>query len=92
MPSSRSVRWASVRSDNWVRSPSAEVRARIEWLLSTRKRGAPELIRIEQAVRALAYMETPEARKLLEQLAQGAKGAAVTTLAKTALARQAAKR
>jgi WD40 repeat protein len=71
------------------KTPSLEVRRRIELLLPRAKRrlpSAPELQTL-RAVEALEYIATPEARTLLKTLASGAADARQTTEAKAALAR-----
>jgi RNA polymerase sigma factor (sigma-70 family) len=68
--------------------PSLEVRLRIERLLR-RLKGPPsaEWLRSTRAVRALEHSGTPEARRLLRALAEGAGEARLTREAKAALAR-----
>jgi hypothetical protein len=71
------------------KSPSAEARRRIEGLL-TRLEGlgaAGEPLRQSRAVEVLEYVGTPDARSLLQKLANGAAGARLTREAKTALER-----
>lgn len=70
-------------------SPSAEVRKRAEELLAA-VRGAPsgETLQELRAIWALERAGTPEARRLLQTLAEGLPGARQTVQAKAALARQ----
>jgi hypothetical protein len=70
-------------------TPSAEVRQRVRHLLD-RQRGAgasPERLRQSRALEALVQTGGPEAKRLLEELAQGAADAALTKEAKAALRR-----
>lgn len=69
--------------------PSLEARQRIEYLLS-RLRGPISTPRLLQSIRAVEVLErigSPEARRLLEQLAQGAPAARLTQDAGAALTR-----
>jgi dipeptidyl aminopeptidase/acylaminoacyl peptidase len=68
--------------------PSAELKQRVQHLLD-QKRTAPEpdQMRRSRAFEVLEQMGTPEAKKLLEELAKGAPGAALTEESKAALAR-----
>lgn len=68
------------------KSPSAEVRRRVERLLSLRKEN-PEPLRQEKAVRILEYVETAEATRVLEELAKARDGSRLSAEAKTALVR-----
>jgi hypothetical protein len=71
-----------------AKNPSAEVRAAIRRLLASIEQNAPaspELAREVRAVKVLEHVGTPEAVKLLEQLAQGTRGAERTPTAKVAL-------
>ncbi|HZY84554.1 MAG TPA: sigma-70 family RNA polymerase sigma factor [Gemmataceae bacterium] len=69
-------------------NPSAEVRRRAAALLTTlREAPSPEALRNGRAVAALERMGTSEARRLLEALAKGAPGAALTDDARGALKR-----
>jgi hypothetical protein len=69
--------------------PSLEMSRRIERLLvRLQEKGlAPESVRVARAIEALEQMDAPEARKLLETLAKGLPGAAVTEEAEAALTR-----
>jgi hypothetical protein len=64
--------------------PSAEARSRIERLLD---RLRAEESRQQRAVAVLAAVDTPEARKLLHKLAEGAPAAGLTRAAKAAIER-----
>jgi Tol biopolymer transport system component len=69
--------------------PSAEMRKRIKHLLD-KLRGpidSRETLRAIRSVEALEQVGTPEARRVLGELAKGAPGARLTTEAKAALAR-----
>jgi hypothetical protein len=68
---------------------SAEVRRRVEVLLEKLAipERASEQVRLIRGVQALEYSGTPEARKLLQALAQGAPEARSTREAKAALER-----
>jgi WD40 repeat protein len=71
-------------------APSAEVRRALEDLLDRLKdKGGPpsELVRPLRAVEVLEDLGTPEARKLLENLARGRAEAPLTEAARAALAR-----
>jgi WD40 repeat protein len=69
-------------------SPSAEVRRRLGDLLTAPKGPPPpNTLRALRAVWVLERVGTPEARKVLEELAQGAPAARQTAEAKAALAR-----
>jgi WD40 repeat protein len=69
-------------------APSAEVRKRLEALLTAPKAvPPPETLRSLRAVWVLERVGTPEARRLLEVLARGAPAARLTVEAKAALAR-----
>jgi hypothetical protein len=68
-------------------NPSAEVRHRIGLLLRQRKGGNSAQQRIENAVRVLEYLGTPEAAKCLQQLAKGQDGDPVSESARAALKR-----
>jgi hypothetical protein len=69
--------------------PSAEVRLRVQGVLASLSRGdwAPELLRVLRCIEALEHMGTPEARRLLRELAAGAAEARLTQEAKAALER-----
>jgi len=67
-------------------SPSAEVRARIERLLAGREGVVARKLRVEKAVRVMEYSGSAEARKSLEDLANG-DDARLRDLAKGALKR-----
>jgi RNA polymerase sigma factor (sigma-70 family) len=69
-------------------NPSVEVRRRAAALLTKlTERPSPEALRRGRAVAALERMGTPEARRLLEALAKGAAGDALTEEARGALER-----
>jgi hypothetical protein len=70
-------------------NPSAETRRRIEGLLANSTLGAPdpETLRRLRAVQVLERVATPEARKVLQDLASGAAGDRLTREAKAALQR-----
>jgi WD40 repeat protein len=69
--------------------PSAEVRKRIEALLTKTSRNAPrgEALRSLRAVEVLETIGTPEARAVLQTLAQGVAEASLTRAAQGALER-----
>jgi RNA polymerase sigma factor (sigma-70 family) len=69
--------------------PSAELRQRVQHLLDGARKTepSPEQLREARAVELLEGMGTPEARRLLEELAKGAPGARLTTDARAALER-----
>jgi hypothetical protein len=68
---------------------SAEVARRVTELLTKLKEGAVsgEGLRESRALEVLEGLGTPEAKKLLEELAKGAGGAGLTQQAKAALER-----
>jgi len=71
--------------------PSAEVRNRLEAMLKKQLEvwsgGSSEHLRLIRALETLEYSGAPEARQVLERLAQGAPGATLTEDAKAALGR-----
>jgi WD40 repeat protein len=69
--------------------PSVETRRRVSRLLeqAAGKELAPEQLRVQRALAALEYAAAPEARRLLEELGQGAPEARLTRDAKAALKR-----
>ncbi len=69
--------------------PSAEVARRVAELLAKIKEGAVsgDQLREARAMEVLEGLGTPEAKKLLEELAKGASGATLTQQAKAALER-----
>jgi WD40 repeat protein len=69
--------------------PSVEKKRRIEQLLDTLSSGrpSPEMLRPTRALELLERLDTPEARKLLEELAKGNPGARLTSDAKATLER-----
>jgi hypothetical protein len=71
------------------RKPTPEVRKRVDELLRKLERPvtAPEKLRQIRAVEALERMGTPEAQRLLEELAKGAPAARLTREAKESLER-----
>jgi RNA polymerase sigma factor (sigma-70 family) len=86
------------RAESYLREalkkkPSLEVRRRIEALLKgmDRDRLSPAQLRFLRAVAALEAAGTPEARRLLADLARGADGSLRTREAKSSLARLAAR-
>jgi hypothetical protein len=74
--------------------PSAEVRRQVTRLLEqlSAHPPAPEVVRSIRAIEALERIGTPEARKLLEELAKGAPEAWRTREAGEAVARLKARR
>jgi WD40 repeat protein len=66
------------------RPPSAEVRRTIERALGRLDTPTPERLRAVRAVEALEWIGTPEAVRLLEELARGAAGATLTAEATAA--------
>ena len=73
-------------------SPSEETRRRITLLLALRITSDSARERIEKAVRVLEYLETPEAKKCLDELAKGSDGIQPIEAAKAALKRLMARR
>jgi WD40 repeat protein len=70
--------------------PSLETRQRVERILETRRFPQPpsaDVLRTLRVLRILAEIGTPEARKVLQTLAEGAPGAAQTREAQAALNR-----
>lgn len=70
--------------------PALETRQRIDRILESRRFPQPpatEVLRTLRAVRVLAEIGTPEARKTLQALADGVPGAALTREAQAALTR-----
>jgi hypothetical protein len=67
--------------------PSAEVRSRVNRLLEKLATPAPELLRNLRALEALEAVGGPEARQVVEKIANGAAEARLTRDAKAALAR-----
>jgi WD40 repeat protein len=61
-----------------VASPSAEVRRALKRALDGLATPTPERLRAVRAVEALEWMGTPEASRLLDELARGAAGATLT--------------
>jgi len=72
-------------------NPSAELRQRVRHLLDGSRPAelSPDRLRESRALEILEGMGTPEARRLLEELAKGAPGAGLTEQAKAALGRTA---
>jgi RNA polymerase sigma factor (sigma-70 family) len=60
------------------KSPSAQARQSLRQILGQMKTEAPEQLRLVRAVEVLEWLATPEARRLLDELAGGAAGAALT--------------
>jgi WD40 repeat protein len=67
--------------------PALEVRRRLQHILGRLETGTPETLRATRAVEALEWMGTPEATRLVAELATGAPGARLTEEAKGALGR-----
>jgi hypothetical protein len=67
--------------------PSSEVRSRVNRLLEKLATPAPELLRNLRALEALEAIDGPEARQVVERIANGAAEARLTRDAKAALAR-----
>ena len=68
--------------------PSAELKQRVQHLLDRpRTDAAPDRVRQVRALEVLEGMGTPEAKKLLEELARGAPGAELTEASKAILDR-----
>jgi RNA polymerase sigma factor (sigma-70 family) len=71
--------------------PALEIRRRLEQIIEKAERGewtpSPEQLRIRRALGVLERAGTPEARRVLETLAEGAPGAWLTLDAKAALTR-----
>jgi hypothetical protein len=70
-----------------AKSPSLEMRKRIETLLSARKDLTPNTLRNLRAIRALEQIGTASARELLAELAAGASNTRVAEAARSALER-----
>ena len=68
-------------------TPSAEMRLRIEQLLAAASSNGGETLRLEKGVQMLEFMKTPEAKKCLTELANGAGDSTVAEAAKAALKR-----
>lgn len=68
-------------------NPSPEVRRRLRQLLEQRQHSGPEIWRQTRLLEVLEQIETPEARQMLEELANGSPGASLTQEAKAALER-----
>ncbi len=66
------------------KAPSAEVRRALKRALDGLETLSPERLRATRAVEALEWMATPEAARLLEELARGAAGATLTAEAAAA--------
>jgi RNA polymerase sigma factor (sigma-70 family) len=77
---------ASLRRALENRRLSLEMRSRLEQLLR-RLELSPEWMRYLRALQVLEYSATPEARQVLQGLAEGAPGSRLTREAKAALAR-----
>ena len=77
-----------------LKSPSLEVQTRTEKLLQAAERlnTSPDRMRASRAILTLELIDTPEARTLLETLAEGTPEAWLTREAKAALERLAKKR
>jgi hypothetical protein len=71
--------------------PSVEARRRIESVLKKPRTLAPETVQALRAVEELENIGTPDARQLLEALAEGAPEASLTLNAKASLERLAQK-
>jgi hypothetical protein len=74
-----------------VRNPSPEVRRQLDRLMEKLKQGkrilSPKYLQIERANEVLELAASPDARKLLENLAAGAPEARLTQHAKASLQR-----
>jgi len=70
------------------RTISAETRRVVERLLKLSERPHPDQLRQERGISVLEIVNSPEARKLLIDLAKGADGARLTVLAREALQRK----
>jgi hypothetical protein len=71
--------------------PSAEARRRLESILKKPRTPSPEAVQANRAVEVLENIGTPDARQLLEALAEGAPEAGLTREARAALERLAPK-
>ena len=80
----------SVLQEALSRKPALEARLRLERLLKQARSAAasPELLRPHRAIQVLERHASPEARRLLAELADGAPEAARTQQARAALARR----
>ncbi len=67
--------------------PSEEARRRMESILRKPRPPSPETVQVIRGVEVLEHIGTPEARQLLESLAEGAPEAVLTREAKGALER-----
>ncbi|HLN33227.1 MAG TPA: sigma-70 family RNA polymerase sigma factor [Gemmataceae bacterium] len=67
--------------------PSAEVRRRLEGILQTPRSLSADQLRNLRAIELLEWIDTPEARRLMERIAQGASEARLTQEAKASLER-----
>jgi len=67
--------------------PSAEVRRRLEGILQTPRILSTDQLRNLRAVELLEWIDTPEARRLMERIAQGASEARLTQEANASLER-----
>src|SRR5262249_62190196 len=81
--------WRRRCADAWLPCPPLEVRRRLEQLLDGPKmrHWSPEMVRQLRALHALELMGTPEARRLLERVADGLPEVRLTQEAKAALRR-----
>jgi hypothetical protein len=74
-----------------ARNPSPEMRRHLERLMEQLKQGkripSPKYLQIERAIEVLELAASPDARKLLENLATGAPETRLTQYAKTSLQR-----
>jgi len=70
--------------------PSLELRRRVEGLLENLSAESLERLRMSRALEVLEWLDTPEARRLLDELAHGAPSAWLTREATAALERRTA--
>jgi WD40 repeat protein len=81
--------WAPVLREALNAGPTLEVRRRLEEVLKSPglKRWSPEMVRRLRAIQALELIGTPEARRLLKEIAGGLPGARLTQEARAAIGR-----
>jgi RNA polymerase sigma factor (sigma-70 family) len=78
--------WPALRQ-SLQEKPSVEQRQRLERLLATAPTWSPEQLRMLRAMTVLEQINSPEAKQLLEKLAQGTPEARLTQQAKATLER-----